>query len=104
MRFLMKVTIPTEAGNAAAQEGFALMPQILAEQKPEAVYFIAENGNRTALLFINMDDSSQLPAFAEPWFLAFGAKIEATPAMNPDDLAKAGPAIEQAVNKYGKKR
>jgi len=100
----MKVTIPTEAGNAAAEGGFSQMPQILAEQKPEAAYFVAENGKRTAMLFIHMDDPSQLPAFAEPWFLAFNADIEATPAMVADDLAKAGPAIEEAVKKYGKKK
>ena len=48
-----------------------------------------------------MDDPSQLPALAEPWFLALNAEIEATPAMIPEDLAKAGPAIEAAVQKYG---
>ena len=77
------------------------IPQILAEQKPEAAYFAAENGKRTAFLFLNMDAPSQLPAIAEPWFLAFNASIEATPAMVVADLQEAGPAIEQAVKKYG---
>ena len=48
-----------------------------------------------------MDDVSQLPAIAEPWFLAVNASIEVTPAMVPEDLQKAGPAIEQAVQTYG---
>ena len=86
---------------AAAKEGFKAIPQILAEQKPEAAYFAAEDGKRTAFLFLNMDDPSQLPAIAEPWFLAFNASIEATPAMVVADLQEAGPAIEQAVKKYG---
>jgi hypothetical protein len=38
--------------------------------------------------------------FAEPWFLAFNAGIEIHPVMLPDDLAKAGDAIEKAVKKY----
>jgi len=46
-------------------------------------------------------DVSQLPAIAEPWFLAVNASIEVTPAMVPEDLQKAGPAIEQAVQTYG---
>jgi hypothetical protein len=47
-----------------------------------------------------MQDASQIPAIAEPWFLAFNANIEIQPVMVPDDLAKAGSAIEAAVNKY----
>ena len=47
-----------------------------------------------------MTDASQIPAIAEPWFLAFNASIECQPVMVPEDLAKAGSAIEAAVNKY----
>jgi len=43
---------------------------------------------------------TQIPASAEPWFLAFNASIEIHPVMIPDDLAKAGGAIENAVKKY----
>ena len=54
------------------------------------------------MLFVNMQDASQIPALAEPWFLAFQASIDIVPVMTPEDLKKAGPAIEQAVKKYGK--
>jgi hypothetical protein len=102
MRFLVKVSFPVEAGNAAAKkDGFKVIQSILQEQKPEAVYFVAENGKRTGIMIINMDDASEIPAFAEPWFLAFNAAIEATPAMVPADLEKAGPAIAKAVKNYG---
>ncbi len=47
-----------------------------------------------------MQDPSQLPALAEPWFLALGAAVEVVPAMVADDLEKAGPSIEQAVKNY----
>jgi hypothetical protein len=47
-----------------------------------------------------MQDASQIPAIAEPWFLAFNASIEIHPVMLPDDLAKAGGSIENAVKKY----
>ncbi len=101
MRFLIKVSFPVEAGNDAAKKGFDVIPSILEEQKPEAAYFVATGGQRTALLFVNMDDPSELPKIAEPWFLAFNASIEVTPAMVAEDLQKAGPSIEAAVQKYG---
>ena len=102
MRFLVKVNIPVEAGNAAAKAGKigSTIAAIVAEQKPEAVYFTADNGQRTAFLFLELQDASQIPAIAEPWFLAFNASIDIHPVMVPDDLARAGSAIEAAVNKY----
>ena len=102
MRFLIKVSIPVEAGNAAAKAGKlgATIQSILADLKPEAVYFTDDNGQRTGFLFIEMQDASQIPAIAEPWFLAFNASVEIHPVMVPDDLAKAGGSIEAAVKKY----
>ena len=101
MRFLMKVSIPVETGNAAVKkDGLKAIQRILEQQKPEAAYFIAEGGKRTAVLIINMEDASQIPAIAEPWFLALNASIEATPAMVAEDLRKAAPAIEQAVKAF----
>ena len=52
-------------------------------------------------IFLEMQDASEIPAIAEPWFLAFNAAIEIHPVMRPEDLAKAGSAIENAVKKYG---
>jgi len=101
MRFLFKVSMPVEVGNAAAKTGFTAIRDIIAQQKPEAIYFVAEGGKRTAIFVIQMDDLSQLPAIAEPWFLALNAAIEVTPAMTAEDLMKAGPAVEQAVKTYG---
>ncbi len=102
MRFLLKVNIPVEAGNASAKAGKMgeMIQAILAELKPERAYFTADRGQRTAFIFLDMEDASQMPAFAEPWLLAFNAQIEFHPVMVPDDLMKAGPAIERAVRKY----
>jgi hypothetical protein len=51
-------------------------------------------------MVFEMQDASQIPAIAEPWFLAFNASIEIHPVMVPGDLAKAGGAIEKAVKTY----
>ena len=102
MRFLVKVNIPVDAGNASAKAGKlgTTIQSILTDLKPEAAYFTDDNGQRTAFLFLEMKDASQIPAIAEPWFLAFNASIEIHPVMVPDDLAEAGSAIEATVNKY----
>lgn len=102
MRFLLKVNMPVEAGNAAAKAGKlgATIASILAELKPEAAYFTADNGQRTGFIFLEMQDASQIPAIAEPWFLAFNASIELLPVMIPEDLAKAGSSIDKVVKKF----
>jgi len=105
MRMLMRVSIPVEAGNAAAKAGTlgSTVEQILADLKPEAAYFFADdNGQRSGSIVFDMKDSSEIPAVAEPWFLAFNAKVSFRPVMNPQDLAKAGPSIGEAAKRYGK--
>jgi len=92
MRTLMIVTIPHHKFNAAAKDGTvgAKMKKLLDAQKPEAVYFTELCGKRTAILVVNLADASQIPAFAEPWFLTFEADVQFRPTMTPADLERAG--------------
>jgi len=102
MRCLLKASIPVETGNATISDGSLpkTIDSILADLKPEAAYFAEDNGKRTAFLFFDLKDPSQIPAVAEPWFLAFNAHLEFHPVMNLDDLKRATPGIEKAVKNY----
>jgi hypothetical protein len=102
MRFLLKAEIPVQEGNELAIGGSLgrTIESIVTEMKPESAYFIAENGKRTALIFFDMEDPSQIPAVAEPWFIAFNASVDITPAMVAQDLKKAESKIEHAVKVY----
>jgi hypothetical protein len=79
------------------------LKKILADLKPEAAYFVAtDNGERCGLIFLDMKDSSELPKVAEPFFLAFNARVTVRPAMNPQDLEAAKPGFERAIKEFGR--
>ncbi|MFR0358469.1 hypothetical protein [Streptomyces sediminimaris] len=90
MRVLLKASMNTEKANEVIRGG--KMPQLMQEAlgnlKPEAAYFTLEHGVRTAYLFFDMRDSSQMPPIGEPFFMDLGAEIDLTPVMNADDLQK----------------
>ena len=97
MRVLMKVQIPTAAGNAAIEDGS--LPQIVGKAldalKAEAAYSTSEDGMRTGLIFFEMADSSDIPPAAEPFFMGLDAKITFAPVMNADEMrAGVGKAME----------
>lgn len=104
MRMMLQFSVPVEAGNQAARKGAFGAPfqKILEELKPEAAYFTtAANGDRGGFIVFDLKDTSQIPGIAEPFFLAYNAKVHFSPVMNAQDLAAAMPAVERAVTAYG---
>lgn len=91
MRFILHVSLPVDAFNQAVRDGSVgqKMKHILEVTKPEAAYFTAKDGKRGGFLVVNMESTSEMPKFAEPWFLNFDASVEFLPAMTPQDLEKA---------------
>ena len=90
MRMMLKVQMEVEAANKAIRDGTLpkIMQGVFAKIHPEASYFLAENGLRTALVFFDMKDPSEIPQIAEPFFMALNAKVDFIPVMNGDDLQK----------------
>jgi hypothetical protein len=102
---LLRVSIPVDTGNAAAKAGTlgSSVEKMVADLKPEAAYFFADDdGRRSGSIVFDMKDSTQIPSIAEPWFLTFNATVSLRPVMNPQDLATAGPSITEAAKRYGK--
>jgi len=97
--FALKASLPTEAGHTMIRSG-KLAPNlesILSDVKPEFARFITDaQGHRAGVFLIEVGDASRLSAVAAPFFPGLGATVEAYPAMSPENLMKAGPAIEAA--------
>jgi hypothetical protein len=100
MRMLLNVILPHEPFNTAVRNGTAgaTIGRILEEIKPEAVYFTEQNGHRGAVLIVNVNRSSEIPALAEPWFLNFNANCQLRIVMSPEELQQAG--LEELGKKW----
>jgi hypothetical protein len=85
------VTFPPEKFNQAVRDGSAgrKLQQIMEEIKPEAAYFTSQDGNRGGFIVVDLKETSEIPKFAEPFFLNFDATVKVLPAMTPQDLQKA---------------
>lgn len=92
MRMILNVSFPPGKFNAAVREGTigATISRILEETKPEAAWFTEDEGRRAGVLVLNVDDATQIPALAEPWFLHFDADCRFRIAMTPADLERSG--------------
>ncbi|NLU69435.1 hypothetical protein [Streptomyces sp. HNM0574] len=98
MRMLLKVQLDTQVSNEAISRGTMqqVIESALDELQPEAAYFTTEDGCRTAYLFIDLADPSEMPRTGEPFFLKLGAKVHYSPVMNREDLGKGLAALGRA--------
>jgi hypothetical protein len=92
MKMQMSVRFPHEPFNTLVREGTVsgIIRRILDDLKPESIYFTEQGGHRGAVAIVEVEDSSKIPFFAEPFFLNFNADCEFRIAMSPEDLGKAG--------------
>ncbi len=101
MRMLMNVVFPHQPFNAAVRNGTVgeTIGKIMEAIKPEAAYFTEQDGQRGAILIVDVKDVSEIPALAEPWFLSFQADCKFRIAMTPEDLQRSG--LEELGKKWG---
>jgi hypothetical protein len=92
MRMMMTASFPLEPFNTMVRNGSAgsTLKKILADLKPEASWFVEEDGKRSGVFIIEVADQSRIPSFSEPFFLLFNAECRFRIAMTPDDLGRAG--------------
>jgi hypothetical protein len=88
MRTLLRVSMETNASNAAIKDGSLpkIMQSALERLKPEAAYFCTQEGRRTAFIVFDLQSSSDMPSIAEPFFTGFNAIVDFSPCMNADEL------------------
>ena len=77
MRMLLNIRIPHEPFNTLVRDGSVgdVIGRILEAVKPEAVFHGAER-RRAGVVIVDLNDPSQIPALAEPWFLMLNAGCE----------------------------
>ncbi len=100
MRMLVDFRTPLEPFNSMVKDGTAgaKIQEVLADIKPEAIYFSERDGKRGGIMIVDVSDPSETPSIAEPLFLAFDATVEFHPAMTPEDIGKAG--LDQIGRRY----
>jgi hypothetical protein len=92
MKMLLTVEMPHEPFNTLVRNGSAgkIIGQILEAMKLEVAYFTEQDGTRGGIFVINLQNASDVPKFAEPFFLKFQANCKFRILMSPEDLQKAG--------------
>ncbi|WP_137819693.1 panthothenate synthetase [Pseudomonas sp. 2FG] len=100
MKMLLTAEFPLEPFNSLVRSGKVgeIIGRILESIKPETAYFTEQDGKRGGIFVINVQDPSDLPAFAEPFFLNFQANCKFRILMSPEDLQKAG--LEELGKKW----
>lgn len=91
MRMLVNVTFPIEPFSSMVRDGTVgdVIGRVIDAVKPESIYFTELEGNRGAVMVVDVKEASSIPSIAEPWFLNFEAICEFRIAMTPNDLMKA---------------
>jgi hypothetical protein len=92
MKMLLEVQFPHEPFNALVRSGEVgnVIGRVLEEIRPEAVYFTESHGHRSGLFLLDVKEASDVPKFAEPFFLKFNAECRFRIVMDPEQLRKAG--------------
>ncbi len=100
MKMLLTVEFPPEPFNTLVKSGKVgpIIGRILETIKPETAYFTEHDGKRGGIFVVTVEQSSDVPAFAEPFYLNFQASCRFRILMSPEDLQNAG--LEELGKKW----
>lgn len=95
------VEFPHEPFNALVRSGKIgeIMNRVLETIKPEATYFTEQDGMRSGIFLIDIEDPSEIPGYAEPFFLNFQANCKFRVVMSAQNLQDAG--LEELGKAWG---
>ncbi len=101
MKMLLMVEFPHEPFNALVRSGKIgeIMNRVLETIKPEATYFTEQDGMRSGIFLIDIEDPSEIPGYAEPFFLNFQANCKFRVVMSAQNLQDAG--LEELGKAWG---
>ena len=101
MKMLLTVEMPPEPFNTLVRNGTVgdVLGRIMEELKPETVYFSELDGKRGCVCVVDVNNPSEVPKYAEPFFLQLNAEVRFRVIMSPQDLQKAG--LEALGKKWG---
>jgi hypothetical protein len=90
MKYLIRFSLPAEAGNKALKDPkFAeKLQSILKEIKAEAAYFTAVEGQRGGYIVTTIDDASKIAAIGEKFWFFGQANVDFYPVMTAEDLKR----------------
>ncbi|MGF6401374.1 hypothetical protein ABH905_005040 [Pseudomonas frederiksbergensis] len=101
MKMLLMVEFPHEPFNVLVRSGKIgeIMNRVLETIKPEATYFTEQDGMRSGIFLIDIEDPSEIPGYAEPFFLNFQANCKFRVVMSAQNLQDAG--LEELGKAWG---
>ena len=101
MKMLLSVEFPPEPFNSLVRSGAVgeIIGRILESLKPETAYFTEHEGKRGGVFVVNVQAASDIPTFAEPFYLNFQASCKFRILMSPEDMQKSG--LDELGKKWG---
>ena len=101
MKMLLAVEFPPEPFNSLVRSGAVgeIIGRILESLKPETAYFTEHEGKRGGVFVVNVQAASDIPTFAEPFYLNFQASCKFRILMSPEDMQKSG--LDELGKKWG---
>jgi hypothetical protein len=102
MRMLLKVQYETAAANEGLRSGRIgqNMPTMLEQLKPEAAYFVNNDGKRTAFVVFDLENNAQLVHMVEPFYHLANAEVEVTPAVTLDELRQGIQGVPETLQRF----